>query len=804
MPRLCLFVLLLFVLAGPSAAEEAKPLVSEPLYPGLAEIVPRASMVTEDAGRAAAKIAVVADTSFFDGQLKAVRQRQDELLERITALGPLEGWNVDRLLEFRGLAAEQRVAIKKLLEAISTRISEVDGIRREWSRQWDFWTGWEESLQGQQLKTPKESFREARKEIDGILKKTAILAAPLVALQKDVTSLQEKNLDLLGRIDGNLKILRQEIFKKTAPSFGNPEYYRQYGQDLWEEVKSGVAEVQHVRPDFVSSQGWVAILQGVVALALVGFILVKRRQAAESKEWEFITLHPWATGVFVAVSAFSAFYTNPPTLWRLLLWIFASLSAAVLISGLLKNPRKIVMVRLLAFLFVLSLALKIIALPQPLYRLYLVLLSLAGIPLLLVMAKRNLAAHKGMSDGFTLALRCGAVILGGSLLAQFGGYSNLAARLFESSINSVFLGLFAAMAIRLGRGGIDYLMSLALLRGRRFFRRHGIEFADRLKMAFQVFVVAYALLYLLEVWGIYDTVGQAWTDLLDLGFLLGGTLVSVQMVLKAALVFYLSIVASWLLSAFLDTNIFPAKGYDRGVRDAIKKLLHYALLLLGFLLAMSLAGVELKTFAFLAGALGIGIGFGLQDVVNNFVSGIILLFERPIKVGDLVVLDAEWGTVRKIGLRSTVIETLDQSEIIVPNSMLISEKVTNWTLSTKMARVVIPVGVAYGSDVTLVLGILSEVGNAHPDATQDPPPSPIFTRFGESSLDFELRVWIADISLRLRVTSELNQEIDRRFREAGVEIPFPQRDLHLRSVDPAVLVRASPSPQEGEVEETRE
>jgi small-conductance mechanosensitive channel len=804
MPRFYLCVLLLFVLAGPLAAEEAAPKIAAPAYPGLAEIVPRASTVTEEAERAAAKMAAAAETSPFEAQLKTARERQNVLSQRITALGPLEGWNVDRLLEFRGLVIEQREVVRKLLDGISARISELDRVRREWSQRWDFWTGWEESLQGQQLKIPKDSFRQARADIDGLLKKTAIQASPLVALQKDMTSLQEKNLDLLDRIDSNLKNLRQEIFKKTAPSFGNPDYYRQYGQDLWRAVKSGVAEVQHVRSDFVRSQGWVAILQGVLALALVGFILNKRHRAAVTKEWEFIIVHPWATGVFVAVSAFSILYTTPPTLWRLLLWVLAALSAAVLISGLLKNPRKIVMVRLLAFLFVLSLTLKIIALPQPLYRLYLAFVCLAGIPLLLVMAKRNLAVHNGKSDGFTLALRCGSVVLGGSLVAQFSGYSNLAARLFESSINTVFLGLFAAMAIRLGRGGIDYLISLEMLRGRRFFRRHGSEFGERLKWAFQVFVVNYSLLYLLEVWGIYDTVGQAWTDLLLFGFTLGGTFVSVQMVLLAGLVFYLSMVFSWLLSAFLDTNIFPDKGYDRGVRDAIKKLLHYALLLFGFLLAMSLAGVELKTFAFLAGALGIGIGFGLQDVVNNFVSGIILLFERPIKVGDLVVLDTEWGTVRKIGLRSTVIETLDQSEIIVPNSMLISEKVTNWTLSTKMARVVIPVGVAYGSDVSLVLSILSEVGNAHPDATQDPPPSPIFTRFGESSLDFELRVWIADISSRLRVTSELNQEIDRRFREAGVEIPFPQRDLHLRSVDPVVLARATTGTQVEGIEDTPE
>jgi small-conductance mechanosensitive channel len=202
--------------------------------------------------------------------------------------------------------------------------------------------------------------------------------------------------------------------------------------------------------------------------------------------------------------------------------------------------------------------------------------------------------------------------------------------------------------------------------------------------------------------------------------------------------------------------------------------------------------VELKHFAVLAGAFGIGIGFGLQNIVNNFVSGLILLFERPVKVGDVVVLSGQWGNVRKIGLRSTVVETFDRAEIIVPNSQLISEQVTNWTLSSNMARLVFPVGVAYGSDLAEVLKILLEVAEANDMVMSHPLPSPVFTGFGESSLDFELRVWIGDPNKLIATRSDLGMAIDHRFREAGIEIPFPQRDLHLRSVDPVVAQALRP------------
>ncbi len=216
------------------------------------------------------------------------------------------------------------------------------------------------------------------------------------------------------------------------------------------------------------------------------------------------------------------------------------------------------------------------------------------------------------------------------------------------------------------------------------------------------------------------------------------------------------------------------------------------------LFAASVAGFELQNIMVLAGAFGIGIGFGLQDIVNNFLSGIILLFERPIKVGDGVLIDGEYGTVLRIGLRSTVVENLDQAELIVPNSQLISQKLTNWTLSTRRVRVVIPVGVAYGSDLTLVLKILADAAEQHPDILSNPKPSPIFIQFGASSLDFELRVWISDVDMRLRVKSELLLFIDQQFRDAGVEIPFPQRDLHLRSISDDIISACKGGPVNSE------
>jgi small-conductance mechanosensitive channel len=235
---------------------------------------------------------------------------------------------------------------------------------------------------------------------------------------------------------------------------------------------------------------------------------------------------------------------------------------------------------------------------------------------------------------------------------------------------------------------------------------------------------------------------------------------------------------------------------DIGVSLSVSRLLHYALVSVGCVLALVVLGVDLTTMTLLVSALGVGIGFGLQTIVNNFVCGLILLLERPLRVGDTIEISGQPAKITKIGLRSTTVRTPDQADMIVPNSDLITNRVTNWTLTDRQARSVIPVGVAYGSDIALVMQTLQACALAHPGVLHSPEPQVLFRRFGDSSLDFELRAWVADVDSRLQVASDLHQDIDRRFRQAGIEIPFPQRDLHVRSVEQtntmAAIVRAPP------------
>jgi len=215
---------------------------------------------------------------------------------------------------------------------------------------------------------------------------------------------------------------------------------------------------------------------------------------------------------------------------------------------------------------------------------------------------------------------------------------------------------------------------------------------------------------------------------------------------------------------------------------AVSALSHYCILLLGFLLAISALGVNTDRFALLAGAFGVGIGFGLQNVVNNFVSGLILLTERPVEVGDTVTIGQTFGLVQRIGIRSSTLRTWQGAEIIVPNAQLVSEEVTNWTHSDARRRMEIPIGVAYGTSPQRVIDILAAAAKTGSDILPEPEPTVLFMNYGDSALEFEVRAWTANFDNFQQVRSALMVVLSSALAEHGIEIPFPQRDLHIKTL----------------------
>ncbi|MCK4676199.1 MAG: mechanosensitive ion channel family protein, partial [Gammaproteobacteria bacterium] len=269
------------------------------------------------------------------------------------------------------------------------------------------------------------------------------------------------------------------------------------------------------------------------------------------------------------------------------------------------------------------------------------------------------------------------------------------------------------------------------------------------------------------------------------GFNIGDFRIVPSRILWALLIFgTIIIMSSWIRSQ-LENNWLKMTTMGQGARDAMVTIIGYILFIVAIMAGLSAAGFDFGNIAIIAGALSVGIGFGLQNIVNNFVSGLILLFERPIRKGDWIEVGGTEGVVKDIQIRSTVIQTFDRSDVIVPNSELISGQVTNWVLSSKSGRAIIPVGVAYGTDTEKVRDILMTIAEENEDVVKSgymPKPKVLFRAFGDSSLDFELRVFLHNVDSRLGIVSDINFAIDKAFREEGIEIPFPQRDLHVKSM----------------------
>jgi potassium efflux system protein len=613
----------------------------------------------------------------------------------------------------------------------------------------------------------------------------------VVNLQVHAATQDQLALDMLDRLNQAREMQDSRLFQRESLPLWELSQRRQEGENR-EIYLSASARLGGIGAFAAQTQGPLALLAVVLILSLLG--AYRLRLASR----DFRPTTPEQAQVLQIARHWIALGLLPPLLFGYLLAPLAPVSLiglVILISffpiltllPLFLTPHIRLLLRYLAGVYTLSALIAWISFSPALKREVQFGIHLGIFLLFLFLIRPARLSHlddAGRAHTLRfLGIRLAVVILGAALAANLFGYVRLAQFLAILCLYSTFI-------------------AIAMLAGTRVFTRLVLEGVDR-PGAQQIAAVrlyrdgivrwvprllqwAALLMWLtvtINLLGLSGWIGVQLKELAEFHIAGGGANVTLGGVLGFFAILLVGYLISSVFRFLLREELLSRFHLSRGLPELIASTLHYLLLLLVFFFAINAGGVQLNKFTVLTGALGVGVGFGLQNIVNNFISGLILQFERPIHIGDVLDVDGTTGKVTRIGIRSSTVKTFQGAEVIIPNGNFISSKVINWTLSESLRRVDLPVGVAYGTDAKLTCKLLEQAATTNESVLTSPVPAVYFKEFGDSSLNFELQFWVMQESNTVKVKSEVALEVMRLLDCAGIEIPFPQRDLRLRAVD---------------------
>ncbi len=645
------------------------------------------------------------------------------------------------------------------------------------------------------------------RSVDGVLSETERVErmaherlTAALALQSELADEAARLQEDLNRVNAATAAARQSLLTPDAPplwvAFASREEERglfQQARDSWSEVATAVGPFLTLNGERVALQ--VALF--FVLLWLFHWLSRRGKKWSEREELKAsarILFHPVANALLIALLLTRAIHPHAPLavyeLARLLL-----LFPLLRVLPRLMRPGLRVGLYGLAVLYVGDLINAIVPRETLLGRVLLIAVTgaaFAGLVWLTRPGGPGVKRDQGRWWASALFVgRLGGFVLAISILANITGLVRLSELLTDAVLSSVYAAVALFAGVLVLDGLITLLLETTVSKTLRAVRAKGLHVRTLLvRLVRLVAVVSWIGVTLGSVQLLDPVVTRLWT-ILAASLTVGAISISLGSVLALLVTIWLSIQLSRVARVVLDEDVLPRFDLPRGVPGTVSKLANYSILFVGVLFALAAAGIQLSQFALLAGAFGVGIGFGLQNIVNNFVSGLILLFERPIQTGDTVEIGKLLGNVGRIGIRSSTIRTFDGAEVIVPNAHLIENEVVNWTLSDRLRRIEVAVGVAYGTPPRRVLEILLEVAKAHPQVLAEPEPYALFDGFGDSSLNFILRAWTGNFDLFLRTRSELRIGVHDALDAAEIVIPFPQRDIHIVSKPPEQEVARS-------------
>jgi len=637
----------------------------------------------------------------------------------------------------------------------------------------------------QQVRENLTAIREARKNTE--------------ARRNDVLTLQTRVAKSQSRVKNLARDLRDEIDNRQRNLFrvDSPPLWRitregdpagAIGDQIVRSFGKNVAEVR----SYIKNHTERLVLHAVLLLSLIALFVWLRTKAElwvqsdESLHMAAALLQrPLAASLLVTVVLLDWWiYPDAPV-------AFLGMLNAVLLLAVPSLLRQMVPPALrpaiwaLIGLAVTYLVLEYAPITYFLDRLGQLVLALAGCAVC-VWLLRQLGSHRsrpktGWARAGIVAVKLAGALFAVSIVANVFGAVALASYLVSATLGSAYdaVVLWVLAAVLLST--ITVLLRAAPAKRLRIVEYDAETVRATAFRVIRFLAVASWVVFSLDAFGYLDRMVARSKQILGFQLKLGEFELSLSSVVIFVVVVWLSHRISRAVSFVLDRDVLSRLDLPRGAPAAISKISQYLVVTLGFLIAVAAAGFNISQLTIVVGALSVGIGFGMQNIVNNFISGLILLFERPINLGDRVEVGPISGVIKEIGIRATVVRTWDGAEVVVPNATLISDNVVNWTLYDPSRRMNIQIGAAYGTDPQRVIDLLLDIAANHEGVLENPAPVALFVDFAESALIFELRAWTTGDFVT--IASELRLRISQGMRNEGIEIPFPQRDLHLRSVE---------------------
>jgi len=696
------------------------------------------------------------------------------------------------LIEFQQKWLIQKNKVSDWTSIVTSRTEELGEVKKELL---DTKEIWERTYKlAREEKAPKElinSIRDLTSAINNTEKELAKQTNASLSLQ---TKLSEQNIDIgltLGEIENLLKEKEREVFAQNAPriweSFSSVEDSTgltvQFSK-IWESYLRTADEFLENNKDRIF-QDLILFLFFLFIVYMLRFYSKNIKEKDEKVAMAIKLLERPISTTFLIFLLFTVnFYQDAPEIFFNIIRILVVFPLLRILFHLFKPVLRIPLIYFCG-LIILQQFMSSSGSGTPIERALLLVVTILTIIGLLwfILNKIPMKVFEQIVNQ-SRALFIGKlsmIIIGLALIANILGYVMLGVLIVNGILNSTY-GIILLVTAALALNAL-IVISLQTKPAQKInvVRNQATIIKITMAKIIKVILFIWSLLIIMKNFFIRDEVIGWLEETLSRVWKIGDLEIAIGNILLFFISIWLAVKVAKFVRFILEGDVLPRLNLARGVPGAISSITTYLIIGFGIIIAVVTAGIDLSSFALIAGALGVGIGFGLQDLVRNFISGLILIFERPIQIGDAVQVEELSGRVRRIGIRSSIIKTWEGAEVIVPNGNLISNKLINWTMSDQLRRIDIKIGVAYGTDASLVMKTLLNCATNNKQILNNPSAYVLFNDFAESYLEFELRCWTSNYPDWIFIRSDIRVAIDEAFEKEGIVIPFPQRDLHLKS-----------------------